>query len=1406
MKTRLLLACTAVLLAQVSLSHELVDPKGAFGTAEVTFGPGKGRSTRIPLQPDWAVLRLRTQMRTENLDVGRDSWMNGRIPMSFHGSDGKMVGAWPNVFGFSGTTPWTVCERDFPIPRGATELRISQSHLGVSGTVSYRPISLTVARKRVLKPENVSVPAGVTGDPESLEGAVRQSSPTRVRYCLNGLWRARPAWTNEAASVPGADDAWGWGRIPATWPKRWMTRTFGQPFWISDWWQDSDQAFEPEAKDEWWYRRTFTMPAEAAGRRVTLTFDLVATRAVVFVDGRKAGEISFPGGEVDLTDFAKPGARQTLALYVTAYPQDAESLSFNAPDRADKVKNEVRFRGVTGDLWLDLAPKGVRLTETWAETSVEKGEVAFKARVAGAKTGEKFRIEARVEGCGEKRTFGDEVTVSADGTVGFAAPWKDAKLWDTHTPGNVYACRMSLAGHDEALPFKLAFREVRIKGRDVYLNGRRIHLRALTCATMVNGAGLACKAGAREACRRFREDGFNFVIADNYDFKPGAVNYMQGTLDACDETGLLYSFTMPHVTDFGGHRFEEDPKNAERYRRLAAWCIAQVRNHPSVISFAINHNSVGYTGDQNPLRMDGTYDPAPEGKVPTHDWLYRRRKAAGRQLEILRALDPTRMVYNHESGSLADFHTVNIYLNWSPVEERSEWLHDWAKRGTRPMFFVEWGCPHISSWSSYRGPLFIWRYPAYHSLWAQEFAAAFRGEAAYEASLKAYRALDLEERLWAKDVPFFWSSLLGPLRDWETNYQSIQGFFLNENWRAHRAWGVTAMLPWDGEALFRRVGSAKPDAWSDGAARVANLKEPGPVADEFVPQGGYFYDAGPKTNFVRTGYGKAFDRWNREVCAFIGGADVFTDKRHNYRPGEKVRKTLVALNDTREELPVRWSWRLRDAAGKSVASSEGMAEITPGGRADVPVELTLPKDGAYVLDATFAAAGRAPQTDSFALSAIAPKPAKSPNGLLLYDPKGLTAANFRRLGIRFTPIGELSANTMSNGQSLVIGRESLTPDVYNRTVRYLTRTPNGWWSGRVLVFEQTEETLNALGFRTQAYGLRRAFPRFRDGELPSLTDENLRHWAGESTLVAPYLDGIDEIERSYTRKLWAGYQATRVWRCRNRGDVASVLIEKPSVGDWRAFCDGAFNLDYSPLLQLVCIRGTVTFCQLDVTGRTVNDPAADEIVKELVAAQRGQAAENWKAQCLGMRAFVNARDAQVNFEHDPAVEQKKLFLVSSGVKKPADLDAKVEQGATVVCLGFTAAEVAAWSPVKLACVETNGCHYTRIEKLPPELNGLSNADWAWHGVMDFAAFTEPAADGNAAFRIVRRGKGRYVFWQVPPWKIDCEMRPYLRVTRRKAEAMFARLLGNLGFRFNATAPHYRDAPVAEDDPYRYYRW
>lgn len=1124
------------------------------------------------------------------------------------------------------------------------------------------------------------------------------------------------------------------------------------------------------------FRRELTVPETAAGRRSVLAFDLVATKAVVEIDGKDVGTVVFPGGELDVTDVLRPGTHE-MTLDVSAYPFRNDTLDYNAPDRLEKTQSSVRWRGVTGNVWLETMPSGVRLSNGRTVADVKRRTITFATDVVDG-SDESFILEARVTRRDKVWRFSSKaMKPDARGRLSFAADWKDAPVWDIHQSDNLCRCSLALKRTsgtvvDRLLPFAFGFRDVGIDGRDIKLNGKTVHLRALMNDTAGAEPVLSTPECAREVCRRAKEAGFNLLVARNYHFRPGAVHDLDVILDACDAAGLLYSFSMPHFADFGDL---QDAAVSARYRALVRWIVARVGSHPSLVLWATSHNATGFVGDQNPQRIDGVWDLPPDGP----DSCFRNRRMARIAERIIREEDPTRPVYHHESGNLGAFHTANCYLNWAPIQERSEWLGHWAEKGVKPVFLVEYGLPHIASWSSFRGPEFIWSCPAFQSAWLAEYAAAFLGDAAYRTDEPYLRLLSYEEALWKSGRPFRFGDLVGHIESCSFFNYGIKALYVRENWRAMRAWGASALLGWDQEDYFRRTTEC-PD-----------------VTGRFYWTGG-----GSAADFAVTDLGKEMVKWNADEIAFIGGAEHFSGRRHVYRAGAELAKTLVILNDTREDEVVKWTCRLTHPDGHELQRVRGAVSVPAGGRTDVPVSLKLSKTpGDCRLDAGFAYASGTRRTDSMRVRAVPVRRQALSQDVLLYDPAGLTAAHFARLGIACDTVGTLDAQAVS-GKKLVVGRGALTRELLQDVL-----VPACSAGARVLIFEQDQKTLESCGFRVQKYGLRRAFARYRWQPLDGLDAEDLRDWGGSSTLVAPDSGHYPPIETWPPREQWAGYLVDRVWRCGNRGTVASVLPEKPSVGDWCALVDGGFDLQYAPLLLWRLNRGWAVFCQLDVTGRDETDVSADDLTMRLVRAfdQPGSDGSVCMTRVFGLDAeyALRARHVRVFRYPRPGGE---AFVVSSGAEIPTDFHECVARGAKALCLGLTAAEVKKWSPVPLACVETNGCHFSRIARLPPELNGLSNGDWAWHGTMDFAAFQDENPEGNPAFRIVRHGNGTIVFWQVPPWKIDDRAKPYLRTSRRRAEAMLSRLLGNMGFSVRDSAVRYADAPLESDDPYRYFRW
>ncbi len=82
---------------------------------------------------------------------------------------------------------------------------------------------------------------------------------------------------------------------------------------------------------------------------------------------------------------------------------------------------------------------------------------------------------------------------------------------------------------------------------------------------------------------------------------------------------------------------------------------------------------------------------------------------------------------------------------------------------------------------------------------------------------------------------------------------------------------------------------------------------------------------------------------------------------------------------------------------------------------------------------------------------------------------------------------------------------------------------------------------------------------------------------------------------------WAGLTVPQAWRVGNRGNVSSVLIEKPACGDFLPIIDGGYSLQYSPLMVYREGKGMVLFCEMDVTGRTEADPAAEQLAGNILS-------------------------------------------------------------------------------------------------------------------------------------------------------------------------------------------------------------
>jgi hypothetical protein len=1274
--------------------------------------------------------------------------------------------------------------------------------------------------------EPALLPAGVEAVWD-LNRAHREKTATRERVCLNGLWRWQPG--REAAdAVP--DDGWGYFKVPGFWPgNASYIQEDCQTLHAHPKWKDADLRGTTAA----WYQREFTVPEAWAGRRIALGAEYVNSFAVVYVDGKKAGEIRFPAGEADLTAACRPGGKHVLSILVVALPLKGVLLSYTDTNSAREVKGTVERRGLCGDVYLVGAPAAARVADVKVDASVRKGEVTVSAALAGLAADATYALRVTIKEDGRSaREFTGKPFRAGDLQGGRAAvteKWKPEKLWDLHTPQNTLTAEVTLVGAGGQLldaydPVRFGFREFWIDGRDFYLNGTRVHLSAVPLDSAQVGARTASYEGACETLKRMQGFGINFVYTHNYGCQPGSHVSFAEVLRAADDVGMLVALSQPHFSHYDWTAADADRANG--YARHAEFYVRAAQNHPSVVAYSMSHNATGYDEDMNP-DLIGIKDPRED------NWSRNNARLARRAEAVVSALDPGRVVYHHSSGYLGSMHTANFYLNFVPIQELSEWFERWAQKGDKPVFLCEYGVPFTWDWTMYRG----WyqgrrEWGSAKVPWEfclAEWDAQFLGDRAYRVGEAEKRNLRWEAKqfragsLWHRwDYPHQVGS--GEFDD----RQEVIARYITDNWRAHRTSGLSANSPWEYAAFW------KPRAGVDRRRKELkvdwqHLQRPGFSPDYVPPRQGWMSVDGERSDWVPTAAARALLRNNMPLLAYVAGKpDHFTSKDHTFLPGETADKQIIIVNDSRESVSCECGWSLglpRPVAGRKTVS------VRPGGQERVPLRFDLPAGlpaGTYELTATVRFGDRETQRDAFAVSVL-PRPADVPAGdrVALLDPKGETARLLAGLGVRAQKV-EAGAD-LSGYDVLIIGKEALTPGGPGPDVG---RVRDGL---KVVVFEQTAKVLEErFGFRVAEYGLRQVFRRVPDHPLlAGLDADHLRDWRGEATLLPPRLAYTLRPRYGPTVK-WCGIEVPRAWRCGCRGNVASVLIEKPARGDFLPVLDGGYALQYSPLLEYREGQGVVLFCQADVTGRTEGEPAADALARNILRyVARWKPSPRRRAvyvgDAAGKRHLESAGLSLTAYAKDELAADRVLIVGPGGGKVLAGdataLGQWLKQGGHVLALGLGEAEAEAFLPAKVGM--KTGEHIATYFEPPGAaslLAGVGPADVHNRDPRELPLVTSGAAVlGNGV--LAKADGANVVFCQLVPWQFDPKKSMNLKRTFRRASCLVARLVANIGaagatpllarFRSPVEANKdekrwldglYLDAPEEWDDPYRYFRW
>jgi beta-galactosidase len=1283
-------------------------------------------------------------------------------------------------------------------------------------------------RTSITEQSAVSLPPGVKAVWD-LSKAYREATATRERVCINGLWQWQPA-EGRAEQVP--DGNWGYFKVPGCWPgitdymQKDCQRVYAHPSWKSRNMRSVTAA---------WYQRQITVPDEWAGWRVTISAEYLNSHAAVYVDGKNMGNIIFPGGEVDVTSACRPGGTHVLSMFVAAMPLKGVMLSYKDTGAARKVTGSVARRGLCGDMYLVSTPKGARIADVKVDTSVRKWEITFESELSNLSADAQYVLRGRVsENDRSVQEFTSKPFKGSDLTNGrfaFTEKWKPEKLWDIHTPQNQYDVTVSLleaSGRvlDVSEQVRFGFREFWIDGRDFLLNGSRIFLSSVPLDNAQVGAAWANYAAARESMERLKSFGINFVYTHNYGCEPGTHLSFTEVLTAADDIGMLVSFSQPH---FGQYDWESpDADKTNGYARHAQFYVRAAQNHPSVVFYSMSHNSTGYNEDMNPDMIDGIQNPR-------DTWSLRNSRRASRAAAIVSDMDPGRVIYHHSSGNLGPMHTSNFYANFAPIQEISDWFEHWSTVGVKPVFTCEYSVPFPWDWTMYRG----WyqgkrsfgsaRVPWEFCL--SEWNSQFLGDEAFKLSEMEKTNLRWEARqfragsLWHRwDYPHPVGS------SGFSERQPVYAMYFTDNWRAFRTWGVSAISPWNHGHYWTLRESVDKNR-KEFQVDWENLQRPG-FSPDYIEQRYERMDlAFEKSDWIPTIAAQALVRNNRPLLAYIAGKPgSFTSKDHNFLPGETVEKQLIVINNSRESVTCNCQWSLdlpRTVEGqRQVIISTGQQQRVPL-RFQLPATLT---DGKYDLKATFKFGNGGTQTDSFTIHVmLCPQIPRVSGKIALFDPNGQTEKLLKDMGIMCHPI---KANTdLSAYDVLIVGKSALTVEGRSPDISHVR---DGL---KVLMFEQTPDVLEKrLGFRVAEYGLQWVFKRVPDHPLlTGIADEYLRDWRGEATILPPRLDyKLDPRFNGAPTVNWCGIPVTRLWRCGNRGNVTSVLIEKPAKGDFVPILDGGYSLQYSPLMEYRQGKGVVLFCQMDITGRTEDDPAARTLAGNIL-----RYVSTWKpaprrevvyiGDSAGRRHLESAGISLKSYEGANLSAGQVLVVGPGGEQRLATDTAAIAKwlkaGGSLLAIGLNEQQINAFLPLKVSTKEAEHiAAYFEPFSSNSLLVGIGPADVHSREPRKLSLVSAGATvigDGVLA----KVENLNVVFCQFAPWQFDYKELYNLKRTFRRTSYLLTRLLANMEAagqtrlleRFGTpvdaskgekrwTEGLYMDTPQEWDDPYRFFRW
>ena len=418
---------------------------------------------------------------------------------------------------------------------------------------------------------------------------VKQPSLAKDEYCAKDYNDA--AWTD--IDVPSSWQVWGlkndksWDKplyCNVAYPFSFNESTFSVMADRPSWFTYNSNMPNPVGT----YRRTFTIPADWAGRDVFVRFNSVGHGYYLWVNGKRVGysEDSYLPSEFNITPYLT-GGENTIALQVYRFT----SGSFL------ECQDYWRLTGIHRSCFLWSAPKS-QIRDYFFTTTLNASFTAAKTRVQvkvassnPSQGGASFTVEAKIQDGGTVVATGSKsLTLSSEGQadVSLSMDVSAPKLWSAEQP-NLYDLVLVMKDAQgktiDIRGSKVGFRKVAIRNDGALtINGQRMVFHGVNRHDFspVNGRAIT-PAEIEEDIKTMKRLNINAVRTSHYPNDP--VFY-----DLCDKYGLY----VLAEADVECHAYQKlsslalfRPAMVERSENHVLW----MRNHPCIFMWSFGNES-----------------------------------------------------------------------------------------------------------------------------------------------------------------------------------------------------------------------------------------------------------------------------------------------------------------------------------------------------------------------------------------------------------------------------------------------------------------------------------------------------------------------------------------------------------------------------------------------------------------------------------------------------------------------------------------------------------------------------------------------------------------------------------------------------------------------------------------------